>query len=214
VIVRTTPEDFLRSVDDAKAVKRQERFLERATENRLLDPWERYRALTDQCDRLTDVAEQGDRKTRFALLILGGINAVNLLIVTQGDVSGGPNLTNPAVVIYVACYVFLSLCFFVYAIGALRPRSPETEGADGASRRPLLHLDDKALQEPAAAYAGRWQQAQIGELNAEVATMIHTLSRNNVTKLRALERVYLGLYVLVGLTATALVVLAVTRFGS
>ncbi|NOT26020.1 MAG: hypothetical protein HOP16_07940 [Acidobacteria bacterium] len=213
MIVRTTPEDFLRSVDDAKAVRRQERFLERATENRLLDPWERYRVLTDQCDRLTDVAEQGDRKTRFALLILGGINAVNLLIVTQGDMSGGPNITNPAVVAYVACYVFLSLCFFVYAIKALRPRSPETEEAGGASGRPLLHLDDEALREPAAVYAGRWQQAQIGEMNAELATMIHTLSRNNVRKLRALQRVYLGLYVLVGLTAMALVVLAVTRFG-
>jgi hypothetical protein len=213
VIVRTTPEDFLRSVDDAKAVRRQERFLERATENRPLDPWERYRALTDQYDRLTDVAEQGDRKTRFALLILGGINAVNLLIVTQGDLSGGPNLTNPTVVAYVACYVFLSLCFFVYAIGALRPRSPESEGADGASGRPLLHLDDEALQEPAAAYAVRWQQAQIGEMNAEVATMVHGLSRNNVRKLRALQRVYLGLYILVGLTAMALVVLGVTGLG-
>jgi hypothetical protein len=50
---------------------------------------ERYRALTDQYDRLTDISEQGDRKTRFALLILGSINAVNLLIVTGGNLSGG-----------------------------------------------------------------------------------------------------------------------------
>ena len=214
MIVRTTPEDFLRSVDDAKAVKRQERFLERATESRLLDPWERYRALTDQYDRLTDVAEQGDRKTRFALLILGGINAVNLLIVTQGDLSGGPNLSNPTVVAYVACYVLLSLCFFVYAIAVLRPRSPGAEAANGTTGRLLLCLDDEALREPAAAYAARWQQAQIGEMNAEVATMVHTLSRNNVRKLHALQRVYLGLYVLVGLTAMALVVLGLTGLGT
>jgi len=204
--MRTTPEDFLRSVDDAKAVRRQERFLERATEHRLLDPWERYRALTDQYDRLTDISEQGDRKTRFALLILGSINAVNLLIVTGGNLSGGAEISNPKVVAYVACYALLSLCFFVYAIGALRPRS-ETEGAGIAIEHPLLHLDDEALRQPAAAYAERWQQAQIGEMNTEVAMLIHAVSRNNVRKLRALQRVYLGLYVLVGLTAMALVLL-------
>jgi hypothetical protein len=212
VIMKTTPEDFLRSVDEARATRRQERSLERATDNRHLDSWERYRALTDQFDRLNDVCEQGDRKTRFALLILGSINAVNLLIVTRGNWVSTPQLTHPLAAGYIAAYALLSLCLFVYAIAALRPRSRQVDLADGAGR-PLLQLDREALEQPASVYAARWQQAQVGELNAEVATMIHVLSKNNVEKLNALHRVYLGLYVLVGLTAVALVVVGTTGLG-
>ena len=211
MIMKTSPEDFLRSVDDAKAVKRQERFLERAAEHRTLDPWERYRALTDQYDRLTDITEQGARKTRFALLILGSINAINLLIVTRGDWSAVPSLSNPMLAAYVACYALLSLGVFVYAIAALRPRPPLATG--DAARQPLLQIDEETLGQPADVYATRWQQAQVGELNAEVATMVYSLSKANADKLRALHRVYVGLYVLVALTATALVVLGLTGAG-
>jgi hypothetical protein len=213
VIVRTTPEEFLRSVDDAKAARRQEKSLERRSENRHLDSWERYRALTDQFDRLNDVSEQGDRKTRFALLILGSINAVNLLIVTRGNWWGAPQFSHPLAAGYIAAYALLSLCLFVYAIAALRPRSRAVGSAGGLATRPLLQLDEEALQQPASAYAARWQQAQVGELNAEVATMIHVLSRNNAQKLSALHRVYLGLYVLVGLTTVALIVIGTSGVG-
>jgi hypothetical protein len=210
--MRTTPEDLLRAVDDAKAVRRQER----AFENRPFDPWERYRALTDQYDRLTDAAEQGDRKTRFALLILGGINALNLLIVAQGALPTRSLLIASPAAVYVACYALLSLGFFVYAIGALRPReSTASLGGDGRDRkRPLLQLDAEDLEEPASAYAARWQDARIGDMNLEVAAMIHGLSRQNAEKLEALRRVYGGLYVLVALTAIALVSIGVADFGA
>lgn len=211
MIMRTTPEDFLRSVDDAKAARRQERLIERATEHRSLDPWERYRALTDQYDRLNDVSEQGDRKTRFALLILGSINAVNLVIVTRGNWAAS-QFDHPLTMAYVACYALLSLCFFVYAIAALRPRA--ASAASNGVVRPLLELDGAALAQPAAEYAIRWQQAQVGELTAEVASMIHALSKHNVEKLRALQRVYLGLYVLVALTTIALIVTGLAGLGS
>lgn len=213
MLLNTTPEEFLRSVDDAKEARRQEKLLDRATEHRRLDPWERYRALTDQYDRLTDITEQGDRKTRFALLILGSINAVNLLIVTRGNWSSAPQLGHPVVAGYVACYALLSLCFFVYAISALRPRRIDAGGDSTASSGPLLRLDAAAKDRSPEAYAARWQQAEVGELNAEIAAMVHVLSQNNAEKLVALQRVYLGLYVLVAMTATALVAIWATDLG-
>jgi len=49
------------------------------------DPWERYRALTDVLDTFNDISEMADRKTRFALVILGAMNTVNLLVVARPE---------------------------------------------------------------------------------------------------------------------------------
>jgi hypothetical protein len=75
-------EDFVR----LEAERRQRKEMLRSAEDRVLDPWERYRAVADHCDRLHDVTELYDRKTRFALIILGTLNAMNVLLLTKGDV--------------------------------------------------------------------------------------------------------------------------------
>src|SRR5687767_13079658 len=129
MFVKTTPEDFLRSVDGARAERRRQKELERGQETRVLEPWERYRALSDHYDALQDLSEQGDRKTRFALIILGSLNAINLLIVARGDLVGLAHKGGPAMNAYVAFYAVLSLGFFFYAISALRPRSTRLPGA-------------------------------------------------------------------------------------
>jgi len=48
VLAHTTPEDFIRSVDQAKLERRRQRDAEMALDTRPLQPWERYRALVDQ----------------------------------------------------------------------------------------------------------------------------------------------------------------------
>ena len=88
MLAHTTPEDFIRSVDQAKLERRRQRDAELALETRPLQPWERYRALVDQYDSLQDEAEHSDKKTRFALLILGSLNAINLVIAMRGDTIG------------------------------------------------------------------------------------------------------------------------------
>ena len=67
----------------AELTPKQARKLERLVETRTLEPWERYRALVDVLDSYTDLLEQADRKTRFALIIMGLLNAVNFLLVAQ-----------------------------------------------------------------------------------------------------------------------------------
>lgn len=213
MLVQTSPEDFLRSVDDAKAERRRQKDMERSAEHRLLDPWERYRALGDHYDALQDVSEQGDRKTRFALLILGSINAVNLLIVMRGDMVGLPRQAGPLAIAYVALYALLSLAFFLYAIAALRPRTPRTPRSPAADRSqvpPALRMPELALAQTPEEYCETWKRVEIGQLNRELAFIIHRTMEANAIKARALHRVYIGLYVLVGLTAALLVVLAWT----
>ncbi len=108
---------------DEQAGKRL-RKLERMLETRTLDPWERYRALTDVLDTYSELLEHADRKTRFALIIMGLLNAVNFLLVARSDVFGVATASiGTPVAIYVALYAFLSLYFFSQAIEALRPRS-------------------------------------------------------------------------------------------
>jgi hypothetical protein len=209
MLIPTSPEDFLRSVDDAKAERRRQKGLERSDEGRLLDPWERYRALCDHHEALQDASEHNDRKTRFALLILGSINAVNLVIVTRGDVLGLPRTGDGFVGVYVACYALLSLCFFFYAIAALRPRTPwrhtGAAGSDGSN--PGLRRVEAVVRQTHDEYCENWKQAQIGHLAGELASMTYLTALGNAEKLRALSRVYAGLYVLVGLTAALLVML-------
>src|SRR5262245_51328177 len=74
--------DHLDSEDEEKAAKKAKKA-EKASETRQLDPWERYRALVDLADTYVDMMEIADRKTRFSLVILGALNALNLVVAAR-----------------------------------------------------------------------------------------------------------------------------------
>ena len=78
------------TIDEASAKKL--RKLEKNSDARTLDPWERYRALIDLYEAFFDMNELADRKTRFALVMMGALNALNVILGTQrmfGDLTGG-----------------------------------------------------------------------------------------------------------------------------
>lgn len=194
---------------EAKRLRRLERMLD----TRALDPWERYRALVDALDTYSDLSEQGDRKTRFALIIMGLLNAVNFLLVARSDVFGvRAGTLSTGLAAYAALYAFLSLYFFSQAIEALRPRSArffkdgETAGAGARRLRSMAHVAAQAPDE----YYEFWCSAQVGQLCREVAFTAQSLAAINMDKYRALERVYTGLIALTTLTALLLTVLAYT----
>lgn len=193
---------------EAKRLRR----LEKSLDSRPLDPWERYRALTDVVDDYREQLDAADKKTRFALIILGLLNAVNFLLVARSDVFGAASAgLGRGLAVYTAIYAFLALYFFSQAIEALRPRGsklhsgPAHDGTHDASRlRSMAHV---AKQDPDALYA-RWQEAQVGELSREVTYQVQSLARINVEKYAALERVFRGLVGLTALTALLVSVLA------
>ena len=194
--------------------ERRLRRLERSNDARPLDAWERYRALVDVVDDYREQLDSSDRKTRFALIIMGLLNAVNFLLIARSDLLGAVTSVGAGsgrwLAAYAALYAFVSLYFFAQAIDALRPRgarvyrgSPDaTEAKPGRRLRAMAHV---ALQDPDEHYE-LWLHAEVGQLSREVAFHAQALARINVEKNRALARVYNGL---VGLTAlTALLVTA------
>ena len=187
--------------EESKAERRRRKEEERLRETRQLDPWERYRALADHVDHLLDITELADRKTRFALVILGALNAVNVLIAVRAPQLGAGGMSPVLLQAYITGYVLLSLYAAVFAILALRPRAQEMDGA-AAQHRPtgmkLLAGDPDA---DADAYYDTWRQAELSQITRELAMRSHLLARANTEKFQALRRVYQGLLVLVGLTA-------------
>ncbi len=200
---------FLAAEAEAKRLRR----LERSLDSRQLDAWERYRGLVDVVDDYREVLDNADKKTRFALIIMGLLNAVNFLLVARGDVFGSTGAgRGQGLAAYAALYAFLSLYFFSQAIEALRPRGAKffsnlDGSSDATTTRRLRSMAHVAVENPEALYE-LWQDAQVGQLSREVAYQAQALARINVEKYRALERVYRGLVALTALTAVLLTVLA------
>ena len=201
---------IVRSDDEAKAERKRQKDLERFTETRPLDPWERYRALSDHVDHLLDVTELADRKTRFALVILGALNAVNVLIAIRAPQIDADGLNHTFIQVYVAGYVLISLYFFVFAIMALRPRAGRMHRAGEARAGggiPGLRLMDDMLATDIDDYYELWKRAEVGQLDREMALQAYLLARANADKFRAVHRVFRGLLLLVGLTGVLVAII-------
>ena len=201
---------IVRSEDEAKAERKRQKDLERFTETRQLDPWERYRALSDHVDHLLDVTELADRKTRFALVILGALNAVNVLIAIRAPQIDADGLNHTFIQVYVAGYVLISLYFFVYAIMALRPRAGRMHRAGEARAGggvPGLRLMDDMLATDIDDYYELWKRAEVGQLDREMALQAYLLARANAEKFGAVHRVFRGLLLLVGLTGVLVAII-------
>jgi hypothetical protein len=189
--------------------------LEKNSDTRMLDPWERYRAIIDVYDAFFDMNEVADKKTRFALVIMGALNALNLILATQkvfGDLAAG---VRPIVIVYFSLYAMLSLYFFIQAIATLRPRIAPFPGAQPDARP---HAGLRFIGDVVAAndddYYQRWTGIQVGELCREAARHVQVVARVSDAKFKALDRVYNGLTAMTALSAIMMVVLAYIRLMS
>src|SRR5262245_14335049 len=207
------------AVDDPKAAAQRLKRAEKAQETRQLDPWERYRALTDLVDVYVDMIEIADRKALFSLFILGAINSLNLVIAARPALFTSGDLGNARWVgIYAAVYISVSIYLLMQSIGALRPRvstflGTVDQAVPNRARLPHLRFIGDAVAQTAENYYAIWRNAEIGQLNREVALHVQDLARINTRKYKALDRVYNGLSVLALLTLTLVVAILVRGFG-
>lgn len=195
---------------------KQLKKLEKNSEGRTLEPWERYRAIIDLYDAFFDMNELADRKARFALVMMGALNALNLILGTQrmfGDLTGG---IRPAVAVYFTIYAALSLYFFVQAIATLRPRiSMFPNGAQPEPRARIgLRFVGDVVETGRDPYYERWTNVSIGDLCRETAEHVQVVARVTDQKFKALDRVYNGLTAMTALSAVMVVVLAYYRMIS
>lgn len=187
--------EFVEERDERAERKRRDKY----DESRLLEPWDQYRVLNDMAKLQQDILEMADRRTRFALLILGTLNALNILIVARPDLLGtaGVRVTPlPGIAAYVVIYASVSLWLFVQAVLALKPRvTPLISKVDGPDPR-LRHFGAIISQTPEE-YLQRWRQTTIASVLKELAFHVQLSARVIADKYAAISRLYVGLMVLV-----------------
>lgn len=200
-------------MSDATAVppekaEKLEKALRKLEEARgLLEPADRYKALVNAIKQAQDLIEMGDRKARFALVIMSVLNAVAVLLVAQG---GGALIPvslawRIALLTQAAVYVVLALYFVAQAVSALRPRGVRpppahempVEVAPGRSMRVLFHADVMARER--GDYRALWERLRMDNLTTELADQLYTLSQVNHGKYAALDRLYMGVTVMTAL---------------
>jgi len=193
----------------ARKRKKQEEKLRRDAE-RPPRSMERWRILMDVVDEGRRVVDLADHKARYALVVMGALNAAVFLILSRAhlisDLSGE---LKAWMIGFLVLYAGLSCLFVFHAIDCLRPRQLRSTGllagTGGRGPRGLLYwelIGMHGLEE----YRKSWAAVRMEELNAEAITLAYHLSQLIAGKYRALGRLYWGLAVLVVLAALQLIV--------
>jgi hypothetical protein len=177
-----------------KQARREAKLVAEAV--RLLDPWERYRALTDAVEEGIDLAEMADRKVRFALVVMAGINVGLFVLTTRPElVALGNAPLQGWLGFYLLAYALVGAYFLLQAVEALRPRtsrpSPGAASAAGGLRDP-----DEVPRHDVDSYERAWRDVRFDQLNGELARRNYGLAVVNQEKYAALGRLYNGLRVL------------------
>jgi uncharacterized membrane protein YuzA (DUF378 family) len=196
--------------DESKARKKE---LKKLLENsRPLDSWERYRALCDAMDEAYDLLDISNREARFALILMGALNAAMLVVSTRTDLLQSMFGQFPVVVgTVLGLYVITAVYFFLQAIEALRPGrfKPRLDNWDrDADDYPqgVRYFED-VVQRDVRQHWQAWTDVQTGQLNAEIAIQFHSLCLKNAAKRLALRRLFAGLRIMTLLVAGFLTLL-------
>jgi hypothetical protein len=193
---------MVRQVHDAPSaeeIKRRNKEEKRRLDAvRPLDAWERYRALVDATEEAFEVIDIANREARFALIVMGALNAVPLVLLSRADgfsvLSRGEQYLMGGLFM---AYAVLVLTFMLRAIEALRPGRfrPELEDwpADTPDRPVGIRYYEDIIKRSAHKHWEAWQTVRVSQLNAELAVQVHSLALKNHAKHIALSRLYAGL---------------------
>lgn len=186
-------------------------------QNGVLDPSQRYRALVTTLKQETDFLDLADKKARFALVIMGVLNALVVVLAVKGrDGLTGTGLWARALQAEVAIYALCAIYYIAQAIEALRPRGGSHRPRDvvpaevvpGASMRVIFHSD--IARRTREEYRDLWNSLRLDNLVAELADEVHMVATINVTKYVALGQLYQGLVVMTSMVLAMLVTIAAT----
>ena len=165
---------------------------------RELDGWERYRALIDASDEAYDLIDISNREARFALIVMGALNAMPLLLLTKTDIIASMTRGERIwMVSFLIGYALLLLYFILRAIEALHPGRFRPSLSDWPANSPdypvgVRYYED-VIKRTAAQQWHTWQHVRLSQLNAELAIQLHGLALKNDAKHRAVRRLFIGL---------------------
>ena len=202
----TAPEAAMPEV--ALSRKQLKRLLDGA---RPLDAWERYRALNDAIDEAYDLIDVNNREARFALIMLGGLNALIVLAAGRSDLVASLDGQHRAWTgVLLVGYAAVAVFFLLEAIKALRPGkfrpdlgSWSPQSSDYPAR--VRYFEDVVLRDVQSHWHA-WREVHVEQLNAELAVQLHSLSQKNQMMRISLRRLYTGLRVMTLLVSALLMV--------
>jgi hypothetical protein len=217
---RTDNDDAARSRADEVEERLRKKELRRQLEaTRPLDSWERYRALNDATDEAYDRIDISNREARFALIVMGGLNALLFVVATRSDL---PQQLTPVgrtvFSVAIALYALLAAYFLFQAIELLRPRRfhphPHLPPVSEDSDAPLgIRYYEDVVARDVDGHLQAWREVRIGQLNAELAIQLHSLCLSNQAKHVALRRLYGGLRAITLLVSLAAALFAYVAWG-
>ena len=181
---------------------------------RPLNAWEQYRALNDALDEVYEVIGISNREARFALLVMGILNAFVVIAASRPEVVGAlGGLVRVGAGLLLGIYAVTAVYFLFQAIEALRPGQfrPRIEGwSTERSATPIgIRYYEDVIARDVQAHRQAWQEVELDQLNSELAIQHHTLCLKSNVKRAALLRLFAGLRVMT-LLVTGLMILFVS----
>jgi hypothetical protein len=198
-------------VDDDNERERKRERKRGLDAHRTLDAWERYRALIDANDEAYELIDISNREGRFALILMGVLNAGAFVLLTRSDAIAS---LEPHEQRWVAGlfggYIVMALALLLQAIETLRPgrvRPKLDDWPEAPEQRPAhVRYYEDVIARTSAEHWQAWQDVRLSQLSAELAAQVHSLSVRNNLKHIGLRRLYSGLRAM-ALVLTALMLL-------
>jgi hypothetical protein len=182
---------------DKKERKREAKRLRDA--QRQPDSFERFKILLQVIGEQRHVVDLEDHRARYAMIIMGAVNAAVLLVGSRIATKGHLMAVLPQwLMAVILVYLAATMLFIVAVVDCLRPRA--------LHRRGLLHWEG-ALRHSVHEYEAAWSEVRMDQLNREAANVAHMLAHLIHAKYRANRRLYTVLVVLIGLGAVLLMIL-------
>jgi hypothetical protein len=191
---------------------------------------ERQRTMTprEQCENLWEAVNQGrrvvelaDHKARYAMVVMGVVNAGVFLLVTRSShfVQMVPDSIRPWFSLLVFPFGITTMIFLVDAYNSLRPRPPAMASIgslpSGEKNRPVgLVFWDSLLTSSLPDYQRSWETVRRGQFNNELAAMAYSMARSIDKKYAALHRLYIELLVIILLAGLMLAIPVITGYLS
>lgn len=174
----------------------------RRDQHRPLEPWERYRALNDAMDEAFEMMDQSNREARFALLVMGILNAFVVIGASRPEIVGSLGQKERiGAAALLGVYGVTAIYFLFQAVAALRPGryQPDLKGWDERAAdhpRGIRYFED-VIQRDVQSHWRAWCDVPLAQLNAELAVQHHSLCLKANVKRVAQTRLFAGLRVMV-----------------
>jgi hypothetical protein len=183
--------------DDTKLRARRDKM----DDGRPLMPAELYRALNDALDEGYDLFDLSNREARFALILMGGLNAALVIAATQTSLGAELSPRERQIVgAVVGLYAVFALLFVLQAVQALRPGHYRPKLDHWSRERqdfPLgVRYFEDVVSRDTAEHWEAWKTVTLRQLNAELAIQVHSLSLKNESRKKALRRLYNSLRIM------------------